>query len=668
MKIIDTIRSSLHHKVMIAFLIVGIVPYLLIIIYFTYLGRQTIMKQELETYTLQAKQTKSLIQSRLFQLQQEILFLSKLELFDDMISGDIDHRISRVLEQKNSGLKKESITLLALNDDGVVIASSHPNMLGKKNLIQLNTSKKSGSRIEGKNLLFFTRLKASFEDRVLGYLVAIYPLENLKDYVVHPDGIDFVIKSEKNILISSSDILNFDKHVTVKVSFEKVLKGYDLIYFVTDERIFSFINRFMFYLTLLLLMGVVMIVILSRRLTKQIVTPITTLTDTAKEIIDTKRYDLFVQSVTIDETSELAEAFNRLVETTDKTLKKLDQQSALRMQRFIDLTDMFNHITRIENKDELMSVSIKMLKRIVPYHLSFVAADEKVPKSSISLPMKLHDFNSDGQKLYGYLVVDKEKFDDQLESRFFNSVISMIALQIERIDLIAKIKSASNAKTSFISNMSHEFRTPLNAIIGFSQYLITYESMSDDQLDTVSKIERSAMHLLGMINNILDIAKIEAGKIEINYSLVDITELLKECEELITPMAKEKNLTITGLEDKTSEILINTDAKLMKQVIINLLSNAVKFTQKGSIEISVEKEAQKVKVIISDTGIGIAKEELVKVFDEFVQIQNENQIKHKGTGLGLSLSLRIMQALGGELLLESEGEGRGTKAILIIWL
>ncbi len=666
MKIINSLRSSLHYKVLAAFLIVGIVPYLLIILYFTYLGRQTIMKQKLQTYTQQAKQSKSLIKSRLSLLHREIRFLSGLELFDDMISGDIDRRISRFLEQKNSGLGKESMILAALDMNATVIASSHPRMLGKKDFVKFDRLLENANNIVGKNLLFFTPIKASFENRKLGYLVAIYPLKNLKFYIVRGDGVDYAIKNEKTVLISSADKERNGKYSTVKIALDDTLEGCDLVYSVADEKIFSFINRFIFYLTMLLLVGVVLIIVTGRKLTKQIVGPITELTDTAREIVQTRRYDLFVKSDTIDETSELAIAFNRLVETADKTLKKLDRQSALHMRRFIDLTEMFNHITRIDNKEELMVVLVEKMEKIVSYRLSFISKEKTLPKKSISLPMMVYDFGKDERKLYGHLVVDKEKFSDRLESKFFNSVVSMVVLQIERIELIEKIKSASNAKTSFISNMSHEFRTPLNAIIGFSQYLITYESMSEDQLETISKIERSALHLLNMINNILDIAKIEAGKIEINYSKVDVLSLLEECEELISPMAKEKNLKINSAKNDISKIIIQTDAKLLKQVIINLLSNAVKFTQKGDISINVKRDGKKVKISVKDTGIGIEKEELLKVFDEFVQLRSANWVKHKGTGLGLTLSLHIVHALGGELFLASEGKGRGTEAILVI--
>ncbi|HIP02260.1 MAG TPA: HAMP domain-containing protein [Campylobacterales bacterium] len=665
MKIIDMIRSSLHHKVLVAFLVVGIVPYFLIILYFTYLGREMIMHHELETYTLQAKQTKTLMQNRLSQLEQEILFLSKLELFDDMISEDMDRRISRLLEQKSRGLKEEAIILLALDSNGTIIATSHSEMLEKNNLLQFDTRRQNGTQIVDKNMFFFSTLKASFDNRHLGHLVAVYPLENLSAYFVHSQGIDFEIKDTQNSVIVHSNIQKseIDK-TTIQVSLGNMLEGYTLTYSITDDQIFAFINRFMLYLTLLLFIGIVVIIFSSRRLTKQIVTPITALTDTAKEIIETKRYDLYVQSVTVDETSELAKAFNRLVETTGKTLQALDFESKVRMQRFIDLTDMFNHITQIDNKEACIKASIEQLEPIVPHDLSFISADELPPNNAVSVAIQLHDFSTHEQKLYGHLVVDKTEFDDLLESRFFNSVVSMIALQIERIELVSKIESASNAKTSFISNMSHELRTPLNAIIGFSQYMITYESLSDDQLQTIAKIERSAMHLFGMINDILDIAKIEAGKIEIVYEKVDLFALLQECIELIAPMAEEKGLFIMGLEDIADKVMIKTDSKLVKQVVINLLSNAVKFTESGGIDIAIKAEKDNVIVTISDTGIGINKEELKMVFDEFVQLQNSNQVKHKGTGLGLSLSLHIMHALGGELLLESEGKGHGTKAIL----
>ncbi len=659
-RVIKAIKSSLHHKILVAFLIIGIVPYLLITLYFSYLGQKTIMSHKIDIYTQQAKQSKLLIENRLHQLQEEIEFLSKLELFDDMISSDIDGRISRLLQEKSIGLKDESITIVALDTNNKVVASSHLHQLRKKDFIDITQAKLGGIQIVDKNIIFFSKLKASFEDRTLGVLVAIYPLKNLKTYIISSSKIGFEIKNSKNTLISNN-LQNLNKQTTIKIEFEDLLKDYSLIYTVANREIYDFIDSFIIYLSLLLLVGIAMIILLSRRLTKEIVTPITTLTNTAKKIVKTKKYDLFVKSTTVDETSHLAKAFNQLIKTTNQTLQELDFESKVRMKRFINLTEMFNNITQIDSKKSCIDISIKRLKGILPYELSFKKSDIINIDNVTSIPIRLND----KQKLYGYLVV-KSRLENQLESRFFYSVASMIALQIERIELIAKIESASNAKTSFISNMSHELRTPLNAIIGFSQYLIMYEDLNSEQLDTISKIERSAIHLLGMINDILDIAKIEAGKIEINYSKIDLYKLLYECKEIVEPMAEEKGLYIKGIEDKSRTIMVNSDAKLLKQVIINLLSNAIKFTESGGVNISIKIEQNFVILTIKDTGIGIKKDELEKVFDEFVQLQNRNQTKHKGTGLGLSLSREIIQTIKGELYLESRGERLGTKAILKI--
>ncbi len=665
MRILDKIRSSLHYKVLIAFLLIGIVPYLLIILYFSYLGRQSMINHKLEIYNQQINQTKLLMQSRLLHLQDEILFLSKLEIFNDMISADIDKRISRLLEQKSKTFKDESIILLALDLNNKVIASSHLNISKEKNLIKFDKTKPKGIKVVDKNLLFFTELKASFDNRRLGYLVALYPLKNLKSYIIHSQGVDFIIKNDQNILLSSNH-LKTNSYTTISSNLKEPLKEYKIIYIIANKQIDDFINRFIFYLGLLILVGTALIIIVSKKLTTNILNPILTLTDTAKKIVKTKRYDLFVKSHTIDETNQLAKAFNQLIKTTSKTLQELDLENSIRMQRFIDLTDMFNHITQIQDKNSCINISIEKLKLIVEYDLSFKPLKSDISKEQIALAIQTSSSKNQKSKIFGYLIIHKNKFENPLESRFFHSVVSMIALQIEKIDLITKIKSASNAKTSFISNMSHEFRTPLNAIIGFSQYLMMYEELNQDQIQTVAKIEKSAIHLLSMINDILDIAKIEAGKMDINYSKVDLFELLHECKELLSSMSSEKNLYIKGLEDKSKTLWIKSDPKLIKQVIINLLSNAIKFTQKGGITIHVNVDQNFAIVTISDTGIGIKKEELNKVFEEFVQLQNIDQTKHKGTGLGLSLSLNIIKALGGELSLENNPNGVGTKAILKI--
>jgi signal transduction histidine kinase len=212
--------------------------------------------------------------------------------------------------------------------------------------------------------------------------------------------------------------------------------------------------------------------------------------------------------------------------------------------------------------------------------------------------------------------------------------------------------------------MSHELRTPLNAIIGFSQYMMAYEELTDDQLDTVGKIEKAAVHLLGMINDILDIAKIEAGRMELHRVDLALGSVLQECMEMVAPMAEEKGLALTGSWDAGRRVVLHSDGKLLRQLFINLLSNAVKFTESGGVDVSMESGAEYVTVTVADTGIGIEPDALERAFDAFTQLENAQQAPYKGTGLGLSLSRQIVQTLGGELRLVSAGRGSGTRAVV----
>ena len=226
--------------------------------------------------------------------------------------------------------------------------------------------------------------------------------------------------------------------------------------------------------------------------------------------------------------------------------------------------------------------------------------------------------------------------------------------------------AASRSKSAFISNMSHELRTPLNAIIGFTQYLIEYEDLSEEQYDIVASIESSAQYLLNMINDILDIAKIEAGKMEAKIEDVKIVSLVKSIVEMLKQLAEQKGVELKFYTDISEDTIVKTDSKMFKQIVVNLVSNAIKFTEKGYIEIKLYFDQDKLYVKVKDTGIGISKENLSKLFSDFTQVENVMQKKHKGTGLGLSLSKKMAHILGGDVLLDSEGEGKGSTAVFWI--
>jgi signal transduction histidine kinase len=208
--------------------------------------------------------------------------------------------------------------------------------------------------------------------------------------------------------------------------------------------------------------------------------------------------------------------------------------------------------------------------------------------------------------------------------------------------------------------MSHELRTPLNAIIGFAQYMIEYEELNEDQKDTVGNIESSAQYLLGMINEILDIAKIEAGKMEAHIESANILEIVQSSYNMLSPLAKDKKIKFDFIYNNFDNKIYKTDPKMFKQIVVNLISNAIKFTPEGSILLELYNDEENLYVSVKDSGIGISEDDMNRLFNDFTQLENVIQKSHRGTGLGLSLSKKMANILGGDVTLKSKGIGHGT--------
>jgi len=228
--------------------------------------------------------------------------------------------------------------------------------------------------------------------------------------------------------------------------------------------------------------------------------------------------------------------------------------------------------------------------------------------------------------------------------------------------------AASRAKSDFLANMSHELRTPLNAIIGFSDVLKegSYGPLNDQQKDFIGDISSSGEHLLALINNILDLSKIESGKVELEISEVDLANLLNNSIILIKNKAIRHNIHIAM--DIPEDIgLINADETRIKQVVFNLLFNAVKFTPDGGkIGIEARKLNNEISVTVWDTGIGIDPKGKEKLFKEFEQVDSSYARKYGGTGLGLAISKRIIELHSGRIFAESEGVNKGSRFTFVI--
>lgn len=279
---------------------------------------------------------------------------------------------------------------------------------------------------------------------------------------------------------------------------------------------------------------------------------------------------------------------------------------------------------------------------------------------------------------------------EELEKRSREQEFANIALRHQRDDLTvlnAALEDANKARSQFLSTMSHELRTPLTSILGFSQILLRTndsKNFNSRQKSNVERILKNGQHLLSLINDVLDLAKIEAGRMDVNNSQVDLHELLASVVEETHSIAIERKVSLQSyIEDGVSSI--ETDAIKLHQILLNLISNALKFTDNGSVTISArllpassattvtaertesgyEDRIDQVAISVQDTGIGVSPEMQERIFEAFYQVDGSNTRKYGGTGLGLSIVRQLTVLLGGKLELQSVPDQGSTFTIYL---
>lgn len=230
-------------------------------------------------------------------------------------------------------------------------------------------------------------------------------------------------------------------------------------------------------------------------------------------------------------------------------------------------------------------------------------------------------------------------------------------IQLQNLQLL----EASRLKSEFLATMSHELRTPLNAIIGFSQILLRRKQNLDaKQSDMVQRILGNGKHLLELISDILDLSRIEAGRLELVIETVDLKHLIENTVYDLQSLAEQKQLPII-LDLQLQNMQLTNDSHRLRQVLVNLLSNAIKFTDEGGIRIVVsEPTPTEVAIAIQDTGVGIAAEQLPSIFEPFRQVDQSISRRYSGSGLGLAITASLVQMMGGQITVKSELK-RGTE-------
>lgn len=236
----------------------------------------------------------------------------------------------------------------------------------------------------------------------------------------------------------------------------------------------------------------------------------------------------------------------------------------------------------------------------------------------------------------------------------------------------AELQELDRLKSSFLANMSHELRTPLNSILGFSDVILEGIDgpLTDYMENDLRLIQKNGQHLLHLINDVLDMAKIESGRMNLHLEKFKVHEVFDEVASITSTLASEKNLALFVETDSDAGAEIFADVTRMRQVIINLVNNAIKFTEKGKISMRVDRlGADKVLLRVKDTGIGVPSDHLEAIFQEFSQVDTSTTRKVGGTGLGLPISRRLVEMHGGRMWAESTGiDGEGSAFFVELWI
>lgn len=375
---LDFFRKSLRNKLLFIFITIGFLPFLTLLVYTLFLSESKIVNKIIIEQSERTKVVIKLIESHLNTLSKEVIFLSSLDLMDDLLAEDIDKRVSRLLTQKADDFDLD-ISFMAVSLNSTIVASSNKDDILKKHNIEKLHNDKYGTFIEDKYLYIFSSIYASFnKNKRVGYLILKYNLENIDLYLTHHNTThSYIINPNNSTIIGENlplkidfnnktkSIINSD-YVVVYEKLSSFLDNWYIVYAVDKNVALEFLYDFISFMLYMSFVIFIFILYISIKHSKEIVKPIEELTRVAKNITKNHNYSSRLEITSQDEIAMLTHSFNDMLQTTSSALKKLEDENKLRLKRFTQLINVFNTIIQTKSEDECIEGLNRRDKKINP--------------------------------------------------------------------------------------------------------------------------------------------------------------------------------------------------------------------------------------------------------------------------------------------------------------